>query len=111
MKIINFYARFTPNYTKIGYFARRLTWGRNPPLDFAGQNWLITGASLGLGKAMMKAAAEAGAHVIAVARSLERLEAARSELSPDAAARVRFMTADSSSGADQATNALPIHRG
>ena len=69
MKIVNFYARFTPNYTKIGYYARRLTWGRIPPLDFKGQNWLITGASLGLGKAMMKAAAEAGASVIAVART------------------------------------------
>jgi dehydrogenase/reductase SDR family protein 12 len=81
MKIITFYARFTPTYTKIGYYGRRLGWGRNPRLDFSGQNWVITGASLGLGKAMMKAAAEGGANVIAVARNQDSLEAARSELS------------------------------
>lgn len=94
MKLINFYARFTPNYTKIGYFARRLTWGSNPPLDFKGQNWLVTGASLGIGKAIMKAAAEAGAEVIAVSRSEQRLEEARSELKPDACARVHIQAAD-----------------
>jgi dehydrogenase/reductase SDR family protein 12 len=108
IKIITFYARFTPTYTKIGYYARRLTWGRNPPMGCKGQNWLITGASLGLGKAMMKEAAEAGANVIAVARSQERLEAARSELSPEAAGRVRFMTADMSlqSGTQELLNGL-----
>jgi len=94
MKIVNFYARFTPTYTKIGYFARRLSWGRDTPLDFKGQNWLITGASLGLGKAMMQAAAEAGANVIAVARTMEQLEAARNELSPEAAGRVRIISTD-----------------
>ncbi len=96
MKLINFYARFTPTYTKIGYYYRRLAWKRNPVLDFRGQTWLITGASLGLGKAMMKAAAEAGADVIAVARSRERLELARSELSPEARARVQLEIADMS---------------
>jgi dehydrogenase/reductase SDR family protein 12 len=108
MKIINFYARFTPSYTKIGYYARRLTWGRNPPLDFAGQKWLITGASLGLGKAMMKAAAEAGAEVIAVARNEERLESARQELSAAARERVSIKAADLSliSGTQQLLDAL-----
>jgi NADPH:quinone reductase-like Zn-dependent oxidoreductase len=66
LKIINFYARFTPNYTKIGYWARRLTWPKTPPLDFAGQRWLVTGASSGLGKAMMHAAASANATVVGV---------------------------------------------
>jgi dehydrogenase/reductase SDR family protein 12 len=94
MKIITFYARFTPTYTKIGYYARRLTWGSGPKLDFTGQNWLVTGASLGIGKAIMKAAAEAGANVIGVARGMDRLEAARSELSPAAADRVRLVSAD-----------------
>jgi dehydrogenase/reductase SDR family protein 12 len=94
MKIVTFYARFTPTYTKIGYYARRLTWGPGPKLDFSGQNWLVTGASLGIGQAIMKAAAEAGANVIAVARSMDRLEAARSGLSAAAADRVRLMTAD-----------------
>jgi len=95
-KIITFYGRFMPTYTKTGYWARRLSWGRNPPLDFSGQNWLITGASLGLGAAMMKAAAEAGANVIGVARSRERLEAARQALAPDAQGRVKLETADMS---------------
>ena len=63
MKIINFYARFTPSYTKIGYYGRRLTWGMGPKLDFSGQKWLVTGASLGIGRAIMKAAAEAGAEI------------------------------------------------
>jgi len=94
MKIITFYARFTPTYTKIGYYARRPSWGRNPPLNFEGQHWLITGASLGLGKAMLQAAAEAGATVIGVARGMEQLEAARNELSPEAASRVRLIEAD-----------------
>jgi len=94
MKIITFYARFTPTYTKIGYYARRMTWGRTPALDFSGQHWLVTGASLGLGKAMMQAAAEAGANVIGVARGMEQLEAARDELSSEAAGRVRLVKAD-----------------
>jgi len=96
MKIITFYARFTPTYTKIGYFARRLTWGSTPKADFSGQTWLITGASLGIGRAIMIAAAEAGAEVIAVARSRERLEAARDALSARARQRVRIQTADMS---------------
>ena len=45
IKIVNFYARFTPSYTKIGYNARRLTWGPGPRLDFSGQKWLVTGAA------------------------------------------------------------------
>ena len=60
-KLINFYARFTPNYTKIGYFARRPFWGSSKPLDFSGQLWVVTGASAGLGQAMAHAAADAGA--------------------------------------------------
>jgi dehydrogenase/reductase SDR family protein 12 len=94
MKIINFYARFTPSYTKIGYYGRRLTWGMGPKLDFSGQKWLVTGASLGIGRAIMKAAAEAGAEVIGVARSLDRLEVAKADIKPEAAKNVRLMTAD-----------------
>jgi dehydrogenase/reductase SDR family protein 12 len=93
-KIITFYGRFTPNYTKIGYWARRLIWRVEPALDFSGQTWLVTGASLGIGRAIMQAAAEAGAEVIAVARSRERLEAARSALQPEAQARLHLETAD-----------------
>lgn len=80
LKIINFYARFTPNYTKIGYYARKLWWPSIGPLDFSGQTWLITGASSGLGKGMMRAAAEAGAKVVAVSSSQANLDAAVAEL-------------------------------
>ncbi|MDZ4731625.1 MAG: SDR family NAD(P)-dependent oxidoreductase [Xanthomonadales bacterium] len=94
-KIINFYARFTPTYTKTGYWARRLTsWDNGPKLDFKGQTWLVTGASAGLGQAITKAAAEAGAEVIAAARSQQRLEAAFSDLKPEVRQRIRLVTED-----------------
>ena len=92
--IINSYARGAPNYSKIGYLARRLTWGSMPPLEFMGQTWLVTGASAGLGKAMMHAAANAGAEVIGVSSNQQKLDAAVAELSRDAAARVTTIVAD-----------------
>ena len=100
LKLVTFYARFTPNYTKIGYFARRLFWGRSKPLDFRGQRWLVTGASAGIGKAIMHAAATAGAEVVAVARSQQRLDAAIAELDSSAAARVSTLVADMSLQSD-----------
>ncbi len=96
LKIINFYARFTPSYTKIGYFGRRLLWGSDPSFDVAGQRWLVTGASAGLGKAMLDAAASAGAEVTAVGRSQQNLDAAISELPAAAAGRVSTIVADMS---------------
>jgi len=95
-KIITFYARFTPNYTKLGYYARRPFWGRSSALDFSGQRWLITGASAGLGKAMMHAAANAGAQVVAVARNQQRLDSAVAEMGESAATKVTTMVADMS---------------
>lgn len=94
LKIANFYIRFTPNYTKIGYLARRLFRAGSAKLDFSGQRWVITGASSGLGKSMVHTAANAGAEVIAVARSQENLDSAISELESDAAARVTTMVSD-----------------
>jgi dehydrogenase/reductase SDR family protein 12 len=96
LKVLTFYARFTPNYTKIGYLARRPFWKASGPLRFAGQRWIVTGASAGLGKQMVHTAALAGAEVIAVARSQERLDAAMSELCSEAAARVTTVVADMS---------------
>ncbi len=93
-KIINFYARFTPTYTKTGYLARRLAWGSGPKLDFKGQTWLVTGASAGIGQAIAIAAAEAGADVIAAARSPQRLEAAFSNLKTDVRQRIRLVAED-----------------
>ncbi len=93
-KIINFYARFTPTYTKTGYYARRLGWGSGPKLDFTGQTWLVTGASAGIGQAIAIAAAEAGASVIAAARSQPKLEAAFAKLKPEVRQRIRFAVHD-----------------
>jgi dehydrogenase/reductase SDR family protein 12 len=94
LKLVNFYARFTPNYSKIGYGIRRLGWPKSLPLDFSGQVWLISGASSGLGKAMMFAAANANAEVVGVSSNQQKLDAAVAELPDAAAARVSTMTAD-----------------
>jgi dehydrogenase/reductase SDR family protein 12 len=96
LKIINFYARFTPNYTKIGYFARKLGWPKTPPLDFSGQNWLITGASSGIGKGLMRAATEAGATVVAVSSSQANLDAAIADLPESLRSQVTAITGDMS---------------
>lgn len=94
LKIVNFYARFTPNYTKIGYGARKLTWPKMPPLDFSRQVWLVTGASSGLGKGMMHAAAIANAEVIGISSNQDKLNAAVAELPQDAQDRVSTIVAD-----------------
>ena len=94
LKLINFYARFTPSYTKLGMWVRRLSWPKAPPLDAHGQRWLVTGASTGLGKAMMQAAAQAGAEVLAISSSKEKLDAAVAELPADQASRVTVVAAD-----------------
>lgn len=96
LKILNFYGRFTPNYTKIGYYARGLPWGSSRPWDFSGQYWVVTGANAGIGKALMHTAARAGAEVVAVARSAEKLRGAVAELPDDAARRVTPLIADMS---------------
>jgi NAD(P)-dependent dehydrogenase (short-subunit alcohol dehydrogenase family) len=46
-------------------------------IDLTGRTAVITGGSRGLGEAMAKALAEAGAHIALVARDLKRLEAVR----------------------------------
>ncbi len=74
IKVIKFYARFTLSFTAIGYWWRSLFWDRTPP-DFNGQVWLVTGASGGLGRAIVLKAARHGAVVLAAARSAAKLEA------------------------------------
>jgi dehydrogenase/reductase SDR family protein 12 len=71
-KLITFYVRFTPNYTGIGYFARRPFW-RRLKTNFSGQTWLVIGGSEGIGAAAARAAADGGAEVIVVARDAEKL--------------------------------------
>jgi len=96
LKIVNFYGRFTPNYTKIGYYARGLPWGSSRPWDFSGQHWVVTGANAGIGEAIMRTASAAGASVVAVARSAERLTAAVNALPVESAERVTPLVADMS---------------
>ena len=92
-KLINFYARYTPSYTKIGHYARRIKWPTHKR-DFTGQTWLITGASQGIGRAAALAAVRAGARAIVVSRNAAKLQSIASEF-PDALQdRVVVMTAD-----------------
>ena len=73
-KIITFYCRFTASYSAIGYYARRLLWPRLET-QFAGQTWLVTGGSEGIGGSAARSAVEGGAHVICVARDIGKLRA------------------------------------
>jgi len=72
IKLVNFYARFTPSFTRLGYVARGLPL-RPAGGDFTGQTWLVTGATGGLGRAATLEAARRGARVLAVGRSREAL--------------------------------------
>ena len=91
--ILGFYVRLMPSFSVLGYLARRLTWGRMRA-DFHGQRWVVTGGSDGIGRAIVRAAAVAGADVIAVARASERLECVGHGLPADAAARITTRAAD-----------------
>lgn len=73
-KIISFYARFTPSYSQIGYYARWLFWRRLRG-DFSGQTWLVVGGSEGIGGSAARSAVAGGATVICVARDPAKLKA------------------------------------
>ena len=73
-KIITFYCRFTPSYSAIGFHARRLFWRRIKG-EFAGQTWLVTGGSEGIGGSAARSAVAGGATVISVARDSGKLQA------------------------------------
>jgi dehydrogenase/reductase SDR family protein 12 len=73
-KIIAFYVRFTPSYSKIGYYARSLFW-RRIDANFRGQTWLVVGGSEGIGGSAARAAVAGGATVICVGRSADKLRA------------------------------------
>ncbi|MEM1190136.1 MAG: SDR family NAD(P)-dependent oxidoreductase [Pseudomonadota bacterium] len=92
-KILGFYGRFTPTYSRIGYLARRPGWSRDSR-DFSGQHWLVTGASGGIGAAIVAGAAAGGATVTAVARSMDKLEEMRSRLPGEAAERLSLRGCD-----------------
>lgn len=81
-KILGFYGRFLVSFSAIGYRARALTW-RRLRADFTGRTWVVTGATGGIGRAIVEGAASRGATVIALARSPTKLEAlARSAPGP-----------------------------
>ena len=73
-KALTFYARFAPSFTRLGYLARGLPL-RSGGKSLAGQSWLVTGATAGIGRALALGAARRGARVIAVGRNAEKLGA------------------------------------
>ena len=96
-KVVAFYGRFLVSFSAIGYRGRALLW---QPLraDFTGQTWVVTGATGGIGRAIVEGAASRGATVLALARSHEKLDAlARSTPGPG---RVIPIVADLSLVAD-----------
>ena len=90
-KIISFYVRFTPSYSKIGYHFRSLFW-RRLRNDFRGQTWLVVGGSEGIGGSAARSAVAGGATVICVARDTAKLAAFAQ--STGAPSRVICETAD-----------------
>ena len=58
-KVVRFYGRFLVSFSAIGYRARALRWG-SAPWDFAGQAWVVTGATGGIGRSIAESAAAAG---------------------------------------------------
>ncbi|WP_420470358.1 SDR family NAD(P)-dependent oxidoreductase [Brevundimonas sp. FT23042] len=77
IKSVNFYGRFAPSFTRIGYVARGIPF-RPVRADYTGQLWLITGATGGLGRAAALRAVRKGATVHAVGRNAAALESLQS---------------------------------
>lgn len=99
MKVVGFYGRFTPSYSRIGYLVRSLAWRSQNP-SFEGQRWLVTGASGGIGAAIVRAGIRGGANVIAVARNEGKLDALRDSLDPEHRDRMQSCVCDLASVAD-----------
>ena len=73
-KVIGFYGRFLVSFSALGYRGRALFW---PPLrtDFTGRTWVVTGATGGIGRAIVEGATSRGATVLALGRSHQKLDA------------------------------------
>lgn len=73
-KVVAFYGRFLVSFSALGYRGRALLW---QPLraDFKGQTWVVTGATGGIGRAVVEGATSRGATVLALGRSQEKLDA------------------------------------
>ena len=72
LQATRFFVGFLPSFTNLGYLARRALW-QQEAWDFSGQHWLVSGASTGIGREIARQAAAAGATVLAVARSEDKL--------------------------------------
>ena len=80
MKSVNFYGRFAPSFTRVGYIARGIPF-RPVKADYSGQTWLVTGATGGLGRAAALKAVRKGATVLAVGRNVAALDSLVAEAS------------------------------
>jgi len=109
-KLYNFYGRFLPSFSRIGFIARRLPL-RPVAGDFSGQTWLITGASGGIGRAAALGAAQRGASVIAVARSQDKLDRLKADLPADAPGSIGVVRTDFASMREVAALAAAIEEG
>ena len=67
---------------------------KNTIFDLSGRTALLTGGSKGLGKAMARAFAQAGADVFITSRSESALAEAAAEIAAGTAARVEYAVAD-----------------
>ena len=73
-----FYGRFLRSFSALGFQRRSENWDAFEP-DFSSQTWMITGATGGIGRTAALTASAAGATVLAVARSADKLAALRDE--------------------------------
>ncbi len=75
-----FYSKFLREFSALGYERRAKRWKALKP-DYRGQRWLVTGATGGIGRALVLAGLRGGATVIAAARSEAKLEQLRNDCS------------------------------
>lgn len=87
-----FYARFMRPFSVFGH-RRRLAARPTPPFDFRGQRWCVTGASGGIGRAIVLGALRGGAEVHALARDAAKLDALRRDAG-DGAGRLHVVPLD-----------------
>ncbi len=78
LKGIRFFIGKLPSFTAIGFHVRKRKW-RPIRSDFRKQTWVVTGASDGIGYAIAELAALNGARVIAIGRSIDKLQTLKSK--------------------------------
>ena len=66
----------------------------NPLFDLSGRVALVTGGSKGLGKAMARGFAEAGANIVISSRHEDELKSAKEEIAKGTSAKVEYFVAD-----------------